>query len=118
MSSKRFHFSIHHQDQRLVFLFFAIWVISLLVSALLYLFGPPFIPLWYSLPLPAEQLAPKIFVWVFPGLSAVAMILSLWQGRRADLEHERYLARLSLLSGLVLLIFLLIAQLRITKIIL
>lgn len=116
--ASRFRYSIHHEDQRLVFLFFALWVISLLLSALFFLFGPSYLPLWYSLPLPAEQLAPKIYVWVFPGLSAVITLLSLWQGRRTDLDHERYLARLSLLSGLALMVCLLIAQIRIMKIIL
>ena len=118
MSALSFRYSIHHEDQRLVFMFFALWVVSLLLSALFYLYGPPFVPLWYSLTVTTEQLAPKAYIWVFPAISAVVTVLSLWQGRRSQLEHERYLARLSLLSGLVLMVLLLIAQLRILKIIL
>lgn len=114
----RIRYSIHPDDHRIIFIFFTIWVVSLLLSALLFIFGPPLIPLWYSLTLPVEQLAPKIAAWTFPGLGAVITILSLWQARRTDFDHNRYLARLSLISGLVLLIFLLIAQLRIIKIIL
>ncbi len=114
----RWHYSIHQQDQKLVFLFFALWTTTLLLSALAYMFGPPLVPLWYSLPLEPEQLSPSEYIWVFPALSATVMILSLWQGRRSDLEHERYVARLSFISGLALMVFLLIAQLRILKIIL
>lgn len=114
----RWRYSIHHQDQKLVFLFFALWTTTLLLSALVFLFGPPLVPLWYSLPLAREQLAASEYVWVFPGLSAVITLMSLWQGRKSDLEHERYLARLSLISGLALMVFLLLAQIRILKIIL
>ena len=114
----RWRYSIHHQDQKLVFLFFALWVATLLLSALVFMFGPPLIPLWYSLPLLREQLASSEYVWVFPAVSATITLVSLWQGRRSDLEHERYLARLSLISGLALMVILLIAQLRIIKIIL
>jgi hypothetical protein len=114
----RWRYSIHQEDQRIIFLFFVLWVTSLLISGLFFIFGPPFIPLWYTVPLAAEQLADRMFIWVFPALSFVILILSLWQGRRTNMEHERYLARLSLISGLILMVFLLVAELRILKIIL
>lgn len=88
------------------------------MSSLFYLYGPPFFPVWYSRTVEAEQLAPKVFIWVFPSVATVILILSLFFGRKTDLEHERYLAKLSLWSGLILFLFLLVAQLRILKIIL
>lgn len=114
----RIPYSIHTSDRKLVIVYFLIWVAVLLMSSLFFLFGPPFLPLWYSQTVEAEQLAPKLFIWVFPGVASVILILSLFFGRKTDLEHERYLARLSLWSGLVLLGFLVLAQLRILKIIL
>lgn len=114
----KWKFSIHQQDRRLVFIFFVLWVVSLLLSSLFYLYGPPFIPLWYSLAVETDQIAPKIFIWVFPVISALILIVSLWNGRCTTMEHERYIARLSLLSGLVLMALLLISQFRILKIVL
>lgn len=111
-------FKLHQDDRRLVFVFFAVWVLILTLTALMYIFGPPYLPLWYSLTVPQEQLASKAFVWIFPGLSTLIMLIGLWSGRRTDLEHERYLARLSLICGLVLMFLLLLAQLRILKIVL
>lgn len=93
-------------------------MLILLLSSLFFLYGPPFVPLWYSQPVAAEQIAPKVFIWVFPVLASVVLVLSLFFGRKTELEHDRYLARLSLWSGLVLFLFLLIAQIRILKIIL
>ncbi len=36
---------------------------------------PPSIPLWYSFVRPEDQLAPKIFVFLFPGLTLVFLLL-------------------------------------------
>jgi hypothetical protein len=114
----RWQYSIHSQNKKFLFIFFALLTVSLLLSAILYLFGPPLIPLWYSLPSPAEQLAPKVYFWVFPILSVLVAILAIWQGRKSNLEHSFYLSRLAFVSGLVLLALLLIAQVRIMKVIL
>jgi hypothetical protein len=114
----RFRFAIHSEDRKLVIIFFLLWVVVLLMSSLFFLYGPPFFPVWYSRTVEAEQLAPKVFIWVFPSVATVILVLSLLFGRKTDLEQERYLAKLSLWSGLILFAFLLIAQLRILKIIL
>lgn len=114
----RWRFKLHQADHRLVFLFFLLWVFALVLSALFYLYGPPVIPLWYSLNILEQRLAPSYYIWVFPAMSTVILLISLFNGRRTNLEHERYLARLSLLTGLALQFLILIAQLRIIKIIL
>lgn len=114
----RWHYSLHQHDRRITFMFFVLWVMTLLLSSLFYIYGPLYLPLWYSLTIASDQLAPRYYIWVFPLINTIILMFSLWYGRHTDLDHERYIARLSLLTGLVLMILLLIAQLRIIKIIL
>lgn len=118
MSTLKWRYSLHEEDRRLAFLFFVGWVLSLLMSALFYLYGPLYAPLWYSLTVKSDQIATREWMWVFPGISTLILFVSLWTGRRSNLEHERFLARFSLLAGLALMVLLLIAQLRIIKIVL
>jgi len=110
--------AFHEHHNKLVFgLLFQFLVLAIL-SGLLYFFGPQYIPMWYSLVEPTEQLAQREFIAVIPGLAAAITLISLWYGRRTKLEHEEYLAGIALWSGNILLGFLGIALLRIMKVIL
>lgn len=108
----------HEHHNRVLFSLITLWIILLLFASLLYLFGPPLLPLWYSLVVPEEQLAIREYVFIFPGVGASIVLLSLWFGRKSDLEHEEYLATLSLWGGCVLLFLLLVSLLRIIKVVL
>ncbi len=110
--------SFHDHHQKLVIVLLVQLGVVALFSGLLYLFGPEYIPLWYSLVESSEQLAPRIAIGVMPGLALGIVILALWYGRRTKLEHEEYLASISLWSGNILLAFLLLALLRIMKVVL
>jgi hypothetical protein len=71
-----------------------------------------------SLVEPAEQLAPKIFIFVIPATTSILYLLTLFFSRRSALEHEEYLATLSLWSGIILLSLFLLVALRIIKVVL
>lgn len=108
----------HQQNIRLVLFILglsgAIWLGGLVVA----FFGPPFVPLWYSLTVSEEQLAPRLWTLAIPGLSGAIALVSLWFGRHTALEHESYVATISLWSGAGLLSFLLLAFLRIIWVVL
>lgn len=89
-----------------------------LCTAVLWFWGPPVLPLWYSLVTPAEQLAPHIMLLSLPALSGGLLLTTFWFGRKSSLEHEQYLATIGWWSGIALQAFLLLALLRIMKIIL
>ncbi len=89
-----------------------------LLAILLFIWGPPLLPLWYSLTVSEEQLVPKIWVISVPALALAITAATLWFGRHTALDHEKYVAALSLGSGLALLTMLLIAFLRIAKVVL
>lgn len=108
----------HPHHIRLILISGALCGIIGFFSAALWVWGPPQLPLWYSLVTPAEQLAPKHFLAALPGLSAVTLLITLWFGRKTQLEHEQYLALLSLWTGIFLQAFLLIGLVRIMKIVL
>lgn len=103
---------------RLLMITLGIWMVTAVVSGLLFWFGPPHLPLWSSLTQPDEQLAPSWGIVSIPLLSTFFLIVGLWYGRKTDLDHENYLAGLNwwaicLLQGLLLL-----ALLRIAKVVL
>ncbi|MCD8484967.1 hypothetical protein LRY65_04115 [Candidatus Woesebacteria bacterium] len=109
--------SFHEHHSKLVLVLLAQMGIIAVFTALLYAFGPQYIPLWYSLVESTEQLASREFVAVIPALALAIVVVTLWYGRRTKLEHEEYLAAISLWSGNLLLGFLIIALLRIMKVV-
>ncbi len=108
----------HPHHARLLWVLTALWGAVGVFSLSLWFFGPPFLPLWLSLVEPSEQLAPKIAIWVFPAITTPLYFLTLWFSRKNSLEHEEYLATLSLWSGIILLSLFLFAIIRIMKVIL
>lgn len=110
--------SFHRHHSRIVVVLLGQTAVIGILSVLLYLFGPNYVPLWYSLVEPGEQLAPRLHVLAIPALAGVIMLLTLWYGRRTQLDHEEYLASISLWVGNILLFLLEIALLRIMKVIL
>lgn len=107
----------HEHHSRLVVILVVLWFVITGLAFLLYFFGPPFLPLWYTLVEPAEQLAPNLFILTIPLLALAILVVSMWYGRRSDLDHEDFLAANALWSGSALLVLLLIALIRIIKII-
>jgi hypothetical protein len=94
------------------------WLIALLlglsgtITALvgaLFLWGPPMMPLWYSLIVAADELATKQWLWVPIAVTWGMSLLTLWFSRSTALEHEDYIAVLSLYSGVVSQLLLLLA---------
>lgn len=110
--------SFHKHHSQIIAVLFGQTAVIGIFSTLLYLFGPSYVPLWYSLVEPSEQLAPRLYVLTIPALAGAITLLTLWYGRRTQLGHEEYLATLSLWSGNILLFLLIIALLRIMKVIL
>ena len=108
----------HSYHSRLITALLSILALIFLFSSVLAFFGPPVLPLWYSITLSEEQLAPRIFAFSIPVLASGITVFSLWFGRKTHLEHEHYLATISLWSGACLLTLLLIAVLRIVKVVL
>lgn len=114
----RLAYPFHKHHTKLLWTLIALWVATLVTTALLWFFGPPYLPLWMSLVEPAEQLAPKIFIFVVPITTSILTLLTLFFSRKSALDHEEYLATLSLWSGIILLILFLLAVLRIMKVVL
>lgn len=114
----RLAYPFHKHHTRLLWTLTGLWIAGGLISALLWFFGPPYLPLWMSLVEPGEQLAPKMFVAVIPASTTLLYFLTLFFSRRSALDHEEYLATLSLWSGIILLTLFLLAVLRIAKVVL
>lgn len=95
-----------------------VWAAITGVTALLFVFGPNTVPLWYSLVQPQEQLVPNWALVSLPIVSSLLLVSGLWFGRRTDLEHEQYLASMQWWSVCFLQSFLLLALLRIVKVVL
>lgn len=114
----RLAYPFHKHHTRLLWSLTGLWLATGIFSLLLWVFGPPYLPLWMSLVEPAEQLAPKIFIFVVPVTTSILYFLTLFFSRRSALDHEEYLATLSLWSGIILLSLFLLAILRITKVLL
>lgn len=108
----------HPQHTSLVLAILALLAILTVMGVIIALFGPPFLPLWYSLTVSEEQLAPRLWVLSIPGLALAIAAGSLWFGRHTQLEHEAYVASISLWSGGALLFFLGLAFLRIIWVVL
>jgi len=75
-----------------------------------FFFLPPYIPLWYSLARPEDQLAQKIFVFIFPALCVGFMML-----RRAltpPLKHSETALHILQFGTLFSMVFLTIAFIR------
>lgn len=106
-------FSFHPADTRLVTSVVFLWLGVSTLSGLLAVFGPPLLPLWYSLPIAADQLAPREYALSLAGVSTAILLFALLCGRKTTLEHESYLAHLGLWTGVLLLGILGIATLRI-----
>lgn len=110
--------SFYSHHTRWFLLLWGLWGTLTTLSAGLYSFGPPLVPLWYSLVVPAEQLAPSIWLGTLPALGLGIAIITTWHSRRTSLEHSEFLSRVSLWSGIILLGFLLVALARVMKVIL
>ncbi len=110
--------SFHRHHTRIVAVLLGQAAVIGILSSLLYLFGPNYLPLWYSLVEPSEQLAPRISIFAIPAVAGAITLLTLWYGRRTQLDHEEYLASISLWGGNILLFLLEIALLRIMKVVL
>lgn len=102
---------------RLFLVSMAFWIGIILLSILLFLYGPTTIPLWYSLVQPEEQLAPNWALGTIVGLSTFFLFTGLWWGRKTDLEHEQYLATMTWWSVMFLQGLLLLSLIRIVKVI-
>lgn len=114
----RFVPSFYGHHARWFALLWGMWVLLTALSAGLYFFGPPLVPLWYSLVVPSEQLAPSLWLASFPALSGSIALIATWHSRRTALEHSEFLARVSIWGGIMILGFLLVALIRIMKVIL
>lgn len=114
----RFLLRFHSGHNQLVVITLSLSIVISLISIALFFFGPPQIPLWYTLTLPQEQLASREWSLAVAGLAWLIALSSLWFGRQTKLEHERYVAGLSLWSGISLLGLLFVALARILKVIL
>lgn len=112
----RLGLKFHPDHQRLVWITLIVFGVITALSLLLFFFGPPFLPLWYSLAVVEEQLASREWVFSLPLLAFFILLVSLWFGRHTALDHERYVAAISLWSGISLLALLLLALLRIIKV--
>lgn len=113
-SPVRFH--AHHAP--LIIVVTVLWGVVLGMCGIFLALQIPQLPLWYSLVEPAEQLAELPWL-AAPALLATGILFtSLLYARRTDIEHEEYLAKLSLWGGVVLLSFLVLSLLRLTKILL
>lgn len=105
-----------HSRLFLVSVFF--WIAIIVVSCLIYFYGPLNVPLWYSLVQSEEQLAPNWALSSVVGLSTFFLLTGLWWGRKTDLEHEQYLATMTWWSVMFLQGLLFLSLLRIAKVIL
>lgn len=114
----RLAYPFHKHHSRLLWILTGLWVVTGLSATLLWIFGPPYIPLWLSLVEPAEQLAPKIFIFIIPIITSFLFFLTLFFSRKSALDHEEYLATLSLWSGIILHALFLLSILRIMKVLL
>lgn len=114
----RLAYPFHKHHSQLLWTLTGLWIATGVSSLLLWIFGPPYIPLWLSLVEPAEQLAPKVLIFIIPIISSILFFLTLLFSRKSALDHEEYLATLSLWSGIILLTLFLVAVLRIMKVLL
>ncbi len=108
----------HSQNQLQVWLALGLTALLIAIGGMIAFFGPPTLPLWYSLTVSEEQLAPRWWILVIPGLAVLITAISLWFGRHTDLEHESYVAAISIWSGLILLSLLSLATFRILWVVL
>jgi hypothetical protein len=94
------------------------WAVICVLSAVLFWIGPTTLPLWYSLTQFSEQLAPSWAIASVAGLSTFFVIIGFIFGRTTDLDHEAYLANINWWSVVMLQGLLLMALLRIIKVVL
>lgn len=106
------------KHNRLMGISTALWFSVCALSGLLYWIGPTTLPLWYSLTQFTDQLAPSWAVVSFAALSTWILVIGFLYGRVTDLEHENYLAHLNWWAVCFLQGMLLLALLRIMKVIL
>lgn len=95
------------------------WILWLTIASLaagMILFGPPLVPLWYSLVVPAEQVSESLWLLVIPATATLIALITTWQSRKTKLEHNEFLARISIWSGILIQTGLLVALARIAKV--
>jgi hypothetical protein len=114
----RLAYPFHKHHTQLLWTLTGLWIATGITSLLLWIFGPPYIPLWMSVVEPAEQLAPKVAIFIIPIVASFLFFLTLFFARKSALEHEEYLATLSLWSGIILHGLFLLSVLRIMKVLL
>jgi hypothetical protein len=84
---------------------FSLMTIGLVLTFLsigmaLFLFGPPQIPVWYSLSLPEQQLEQKVAIFLFPITIAVFALLNVSFAKKAG-TVEQSLQKLFLYSTII-----------------
>lgn len=94
------------------------WIATIALCGLLYWIGPTTVPLWYSRTQITDQLAPSWAIFSIAGLSTLLTFIGFLFGRSTDLEHEKYLASLNWWAIIFLQGLLLLALLRIMKVVL
>lgn len=79
-------------SDKLLFFIFLFCMLSLLMQSLLILTSfsklPPEIPLFYSKTWGGEMLAPKIYIWILPAITAVVYLLNTAIARFLLLKDE------------------------------
>lgn len=95
-----------------------LWAVICVLCALLFWIGPTTLPLWYSLTQFSEQLAPSWAIVSLAGLSTFIVMVGFAFGRTTDLDHEAYLANINWWSVVMLQGLLLLALVRIIKVVL
>lgn len=87
------------------FMLFLASTVCAVVTGAAYLLLPPQIPLWLSLALPEQQLAPKFFIWLFPSSMYVvsfATSISVATYKEIDTNTKRIIWSGSILAIFVL----------------
>jgi hypothetical protein len=91
---------------------FGITILLLLISTIYFIIAQPVIPIFYTLARPAQQLAPKVWLFLFPGLSLLFNVSHLIVVRLLK-EQDEVLTTLLAWVGVAFQVLLSLALLRI-----